>query len=166
MGLEQTAVMASFEYRLSPRWTLSASGGGVVAGRLVPSEGAISFGAGAAASLGASWLAVEPEGLRPFVMLTGSLAFSRVAIAPSSYTAADVRLGVVAGYTLLERFTPYLTARAFGGPVFWREQQATDLHHYQVGAGLAVGLPGGFDLSAEVVPLGEQRLTGGVGFSF
>jgi len=35
-----------------------------------------------------------------------------------------------------------------------------------VGLGAVVGLPLGFDLSAEVVPLGEQRVTLGVGYSF
>jgi hypothetical protein len=80
--------------------------------------------------------------------------------------AVDARAALVVGYTVFDRLTPYAVARAFGGPVFYAGLSGGDRYHYQVGAGLVVGLPGGFDLSAEVVPLGEQRLTAGVGFSF
>lgn len=164
--LEQSALTASLEYRLSPRWTLTAAGGGILSGRLLAAEGPVPLGPGAVFSLGASWLALESEGLRPFVLLSGSLAFTRLAAAPEGYTAGDLRLSVTAGYTLFERFSPYVTARAFGGPVFWRGLQGTDLYHYQLGAGLAVGLPAGVDVLVEAVPLGEQRLTAGVGLSF
>jgi hypothetical protein len=60
--------------------------------------------------------------------------------------------------------------RAFGGPVFWRYQgvavTGTDTHHYQLGAGLALGLGERVGLFAEGIPLGEQALSAGVSVSF
>lgn len=56
--------------------------------------------------------------------------------------------------------------RAFGGPFFYGSALGTDGYHLQLGAGLVVGLPWGLDLSAEIIPLGEQRVTAGLGGSF
>lgn len=163
---EQFAAVAAFEKRLSRRWTLSASAGGVFSGQLVSSDRVDRLGPGGVVSVGASWTWLEQQGARPFVMLSGSLALSAVQTTPTLYAAGDARLGVAAGYTLWDRVTPYATARVFGGPVFWNHQTGTDAYHVQLGAGLVVGLPAGFDLSAELVPLGEQRLTAALGFSW
>jgi hypothetical protein len=160
------AVSASFEYRLSDRWTLAAAAGAIVAGRLVSPTETFDFRAGAVGSLSGSFLALEQGRFWPFIMVAGSLAVSGVQAAPTAYWAVDGRLTATLGYTFFERVTPYAVGRVFGGPVFWRGQTGTDLFHYQVGAGVVVGLPFGFDLSAEVVPLGEQRVTAGLGFSF
>jgi hypothetical protein len=165
--LRQTALSASLEYRLSRRWTLSASGGWMPRGTTALEDGtSVRLSRGVVGSVGASWLALEPEGPRPFVMLSGSLAFSRIHSDVSTWFSGDVRLGVAAGYTFFERLSPYLTARAFGGPVLWNELTGTDLYHYQLGVGVVLGLPSGFDLLVEGVPLGEQRVTAGVGWSF
>jgi hypothetical protein len=158
-------VTASLEYRLSPRWTLTAAGGSVLSGRLQAADGSFAIGPGAVVSLGASWLALEPEGLRPFALLSAGLTWSQLG-GPTEYTAGDLRLGVTVGYTFFERVSPYLTARLFGGPVRWRGQMYTDRYHYQLGVGAAVGLPAGFDLLVEAVPFGEQRITGGLGLNF
>jgi hypothetical protein len=165
--LRQTALSATLEYRLSHRWTLSASGGWVPWGTIELEDGtSVRLSRGVVGSLGVSWLALEAEGARPFVMLSGSLAFSRIYSAPSLWFSQDLRLGVSAGYTFFERLSPYATARVFGGPVSWNGLTGSDLYHYQLGAGVAVGLPAGFDLLVEAVPLGEQRVTAGVGLSF
>lgn len=166
LQLEAMAVSASFEWRASPRWTLAVAAGAIVAGRLVASAETFDFRAGVVGSVSGSFLALEQGTYWPFIMLAGSLAVSGVQAAPTSYVAIDGRFTAVVGYTLFERVTPYVVGRLFGGPVFWRRQLGTDLYHYQVGAGFVVGLPLGFDLSAEVVPLGEQRVTAGIGFSF
>jgi hypothetical protein len=165
--LRQTALSVSLEYRLSHRWTLSGSGGWMPRGETALEDGtSVRLNRGAVGSLGVSWLALEPEGAKPFVMLSGALAISRIHSAPSTWTSGDLRLGVSAGYTFFERLSPYLTARAFGGPVSWNGLTATDRYHFQLGAGLALGLPAGFDLVMEGVPLGEKSLTVGVGLSF
>jgi hypothetical protein len=66
--------------------------------------------------------------------------------------------------------TPYALARVFGGPVFWHDglagQTGTDVHHFQLGAGLLVRLGRRLDIFAEGVPLGEQGISGGAGFAF
>jgi hypothetical protein len=113
-----------------------------------------------------SWLVLDQGAYTPFVQLSGSIAFSAMKAALGAYEALDARVGVAAGYTFFDRLTPYLTARAFGGPVFYGGSVGTDLFHYQVGLGFVVGLPWGLDLSAELIPLGEQRVTAGVGLSF
>jgi len=111
----------------------------------------------------------------PFVLLTGSAAASVAWTTPpgggpsSTLSAFDLRLGVVAGKTIAHAVTPYLLARAFGGPVFWsqagRSVTGTDANHYQLGAGLSVRV-GRVDLVVEGVPLGELGLVAGVGFAF
>lgn len=162
LALEQLAASASLEWRASPRWTLVGSAGGTFAGSL----GGERLGGGAVGSVAGSFLALEQGTWWPFLQLAVSLAVSGVSAPQSAYVAADLRAALVVGYTFLERVTPYAVARAFGGPVFYAGRTGTDLYHYQVGAGLVVGLPAGLDLSAEVVPLGEQRFTAAVGFSF
>lgn len=162
LKLQQMAVSGSLEYRLSQAWTIQFAAGGAFNGQL----GETMLGGGGVASVAASWLVLEQANWWPFVQFSGSVSFSAIAAQPSLYSAFDARLGVVAGYTIFDRVTPYLTARAFGGPVFYAGQTGTDLYHYQFGLGLVVALPLGFDLSAEFVPLGEQRVTGAVGYSF
>ncbi len=160
--VEQLAASAALEWRASPRWTFVGAAGGVLAGSL----GGERLGPGVVGSVAGSFLALEQGPWWPFVQLALSLAASGVSAPRSAYVAVDARAALVVGYTVFDRLTPYAVARAFGGPVFYAGLSGGDRYHYQVGAGLVVGLPGGFDLSAEVVPLGEQRLTAGVGFSF
>jgi len=164
--LEQMAVSASFEYRLSRRWTLSAAAGGVLGGRLDTNAGSTAMGGGGVGSLAASFIALEQGKYWPFIMLSGSASVSAVQAQPTTWVGVDARLGVAVGYTILQRVTPYLTGRVYGGPVLWRGEVGTDLFHWQAGLGVVVGLPWGLDLSAEVVPFGEKRITAGVGVSF
>jgi hypothetical protein len=160
--LEQLATTASLEYRVNEKMTRVGAGGAMFLGNLgdVPST------PGAVASLGLAGVVLEQGTWTPFLQVSGSLAFTTLRIADTTYTALDVRAGLVCGWTLWERFTPYAVFRAFGGPVFYGGVTGTDAYHVQLGLGAVVGLPGGFDLSAEFIPLGEQRVTAGVGFSF
>lgn len=85
----------------------------------------------------------------------------------ATITAIDVRLGVIAGVTLWERLSPYVLARAFGGPVFWslagEEIRGSDQYHYQLGLGANASLPW-WNLSVLVdgSVLGERALSIGV----
>jgi hypothetical protein len=164
--VSQLAASGTFEWHLAPRWTLGFSAGALFGGSLEASSGTYALGAGGVGSASVSWLIVEEKGFVPFVMASFGLSASLTRAQPTHYAGLDGRLGVAAGYTFFERLTPYVTARAFGGPAIWRGQTGTDLYHSQLGAGLVLGLPAGFDLSAEVVPLGEQRFSVGVGRSF
>lgn len=166
VSLEQMAVSASFDYRLSRRWTLSAAGGGVLGGRLDTAAGPVVMGGGGVGSLAASFIALEQGTYWPFIMLSASASVSAVQAQPTTWVGVDARLGVAVGYTFFQRLTPYLTGRVYGGPALWRGEVGTDLFHWQAGLGVVVGLPWGLDLSVEVVPLGEKRLTAGLGVSF
>jgi hypothetical protein len=160
--LEQLAVSASLEYRVSERVTLVGAGGALLLGQL----GGLPTSPGGVGSAGVSWLLLEQGTWAPFVQLAGSVALSAMRVVDTPYLAVDLRAAVSAGWTLWDRFTPYAVARVFGGPVFLGSATATDAYHVQLGAGFVVGLPGGLDLSAEVIPLGEQRVTAGLGVSF
>jgi hypothetical protein len=160
--LEQLAVSASLEYRASEKITLSGAAGAMVMGSL----GGVATSPGGVASLGLSSLLLEQGTYSPFLQLSGSIAVSSMRVSDTNYVAIDVRVGLAAGWTFFERLTPYAVVRAFGGPVFYGSELGTDAYHVQLGAGLVVGLPFGFDLSAEFIPLGEQRVTAGLGYSF
>lgn len=171
MPLEELALGASYERRVSKKVTLQLSGGGIgyarVGGR--GAEAMRGFFGGA----GVSWSVRDEKGPWPFVMVGLSLSAS-LATPPrggdDALYAFDVRASVTAGYTFWKRFTPYAVGRLFGGPVVQtvggRSYGGTDLYHVQLGAGFVVGLPGGFDVSAELIPLGEQRVSASVGLSF
>lgn len=166
LGLEQLAFGATLERRFE-RLTLQLGAGGIALGNATPEgEAAIPFRGGGFGNVAVSYTLLEQDGAVPFVMLGGSLSGSGASTAVGAYGALDLRVSVVAGYTVFERVTPYLVGRLFGGPAFFRGASGGDLYHYQLGAGLAAGTPFGIDLFAEVVPLGETRITAGVGYSF
>lgn len=175
--LREQAVTASFEYRPGPAVSLSAAAGAVLDGRI--GDGALrhDIGPGFVGSMAGSWRLLGGSG-GPFVMLSAGLAFSTL---PTSrvvaeqterprLSALDIRGGLIAGATLLDRISPYGVVRAFGGPVWWSlptgSITGTDAYHYQLGAGISVSLPRGIDLFAEGVPLGEKRASAGLGASF
>jgi len=82
------------------------------------------------------------------------------------FVAADLNIGAIAGRTFAARWSPYLLARAFGGPVFWsiadEDVTGTDTSHVQIGGGLSVTLPYRFGVSLDVSVLGEQSASLGV----
>jgi hypothetical protein len=132
---------------------------------------------GVAASLTGSWLALYEGEARPFVLLALTLSGSTTTTTLASgggaaqrLTAFDARLSVLAGKTFLERVTPYAAARVFGGPVWWTLDGAGvtggDQHHYALGAGVTVRLPGALDVFVEGMALGERSLNAGAGLAF
>jgi hypothetical protein len=172
--LSETAFVGTIDYRFRERWTFEAGAGAIMGGNILADRVNHTIYPGWMLSAGASYLALKPNGWVPFVLASLSASFSSAATLTQTQTvglkAGDFRLGVTAGHTFAERWTPYLTARLFGGPVWWRINDhdvfGGDAYHYQVGAGLVVALPYNFDLSFEVVPLGEQRISLGGGVSF
>jgi hypothetical protein len=113
-----------------------------------------------------SWLALYEGEVRPFVLLSLSASVSTATTDVGRVTAVDLRGGVVVGKTFFERLTPYLVARVFGGPVSWNGLTGGDQHHYTIGGGATLRLPGGFDVLAEGMALGERSVAIGVGLSF
>jgi hypothetical protein len=170
--------LATLAYRPTREWTLTASSGSLFSGGLEVDRTAYEFAPGIVAALGASWRALDAEGLRPFVVFAGQLSYAdaptkevSVTNAPSiRYRAVDLRLGATAGWPIGRLLTPYALARGFGGPVFWRyqgeSQVGTDAYKYQLGAGLSLILLRWLDLFVEGAPLGERGVTAGTGVSF
>ena len=128
------------------------------------------------AAMTASWPIVDGAGKSPFVLGSLTAGMSHVTTTERTpgaraigLTAIDARLGVAVGKTLGPA-SPYLLARAFGGPVLWKyadsDVTGTDRHHYQLGLGLVVKMPAHIDLSAEFVPIGEKALAVSTGRAF
>jgi hypothetical protein len=172
-GQTRAAALAVLAYLPTSSLALEFGAGATFAGALTLPDGKHEFLPGPTASLGVAWRILDAPSY--FALLTAVASFSanrtELAGAPSvNYTAFDLRLGGEFGLNLVNVLHPYALARIFGGPVYWTYAGAsvtgTDIHHYQVGAGLAVALPAHLSLFAEGVPLGERAISGGAGFAF
>jgi hypothetical protein len=148
------------------------------------------IGPGFAGYGGIAWRVYDGTDVLPFIQLTTTLSVTHMltrtddrgtrtdgSTSPDGraetprFNAFDVRLGGIVGKTFADTFTPYVTARVFGGPVFWRfdgeDVVGTDLYKYQLGGGVSLLLAGGrLDLFAEGIPLGERGVAAGVGTTF
>jgi hypothetical protein len=166
---------ATYERRLSSRWTLSGSIGAAAFGSLRVGSVAYDLEAGPLAAASISYRAVDDAKARPFVLFSLSLAASSASTtlrgteSGDSIVSTDARLGVTAGKTIARTVTPYLSARVFGGPIFWtfagQDASGTDVYHYQLAAGFSLAL-GRVDLHVEMAPLGERDLAAGAGYAF
>jgi hypothetical protein len=176
VDIRQRAVTATLDVRTSDRLTLQAGLGAVLAGELSTAGRTFDVKPGWLFSLGVGYRFVDGAGAAPFVLGSASYAMSfshtqEAAAAPRvSLGTGDVRVGLAVGKTFFEVLSPYVVARVFGGPVWWKldgeKLTGGDKYHYQVGAGLAVVVAGRIDAFVEGVPLGEKRLSFGAGFSF
>jgi hypothetical protein len=161
--LDQYAATLSVARVWPTGWSLAGSLGLVLDGSLTRGDASHDLGAGALAAI---TLARQWTSRAWFLNGTASLGASRTTSHPPSapLTAADARLGVTAGRTF-GPLSPYLLARAFGGPVAWSIDGAgvvgTDVHHYQLGAGLTLAVRD-VALLVDVSALGEQRLSLGL----
>jgi hypothetical protein len=165
-AIEMFAVTISLDRRLSKEWNFAVALGSVLAGRLETATEAHFIEQGAVGSIAFSRTFLEAKGALPFLIVSASLTASYNPTRAGPYIGTDIRAAGTLGWTLWDRFSPYLSARLFGGIAAWRQRIYSDQWHFQVGAGFVVGLPGGFDFNAEFIPLGEQRFSAGVGYSF
>jgi hypothetical protein len=167
---ERHVSLVSLDYRPARRATLSLGAGAFLGGQLASGGVQAAFSPGFVGVLGGSWRFWDQGRVGPFALLTGQLSYAATRVMDAPYNAFDLRAGVVLGTSLWRAVTPYLAARAFGGPVLWHQAGAsltgTDTHHYQLGAGLTVLLWRRLDLFAEGVPVGERGLVTGAGLSF
>ena len=179
--IDRRGMTATLERRLTDKATLQLAAGGVFGGHLDVLGARYQLGPGWLAALSFSYAALQGEDDLPFVMISvsGGVSGARTEeqVRPGApegeretLTAIDARVGLVVGKTLWKALSPYLGVRAFGGPVLWHargeDRNGTDQHHYQVAAGLLASLPRGFDLYAELAPLGERAVAVGGGFAF
>jgi len=162
------AVLASLSYFPSSKVSLQAGLGATLGGHLVANGVSYDLADGPTAALGASWRVLDAEDARPFVVLTALLTFERATTPVGvGYEAFDLRLGGVAGWTIGRLVSPFVAARVFGGPVFWRyggdRVTGTDASHYQLGGGVAFAFARRVDFFVEGIPLGEQAVSAGIG---
>jgi hypothetical protein len=136
------------------------------------------FSPGPLLLMGGSYRLLTNDGARPFVLLGGQLTWvaartteqGAAGAESAGYMAFDFRFGPVVGWTFWNALSPYVLGRLFGGPVFWsyqgQSELGSDVHHYQLGAGLSLLIAKQVSVFAEGVPLGEQSVAGGAGFAF
>jgi hypothetical protein len=168
----RAAALAVVAYLPTRTLALEAGAGATFAGGLTLPDGKYEFLPGPTGSLGLATRVLDAPIYFALITVTASFSANHTEHSGTprvSYTAFDLRLGGEFGLNLVKVLHPYVLARAFGGPVYWQYQgkdvTGTDIHHYQVGLGLAVGLPFGLSLFLEGVPLGERALSGGASFA-
>jgi hypothetical protein len=168
--LVRHAVFGAIEVPLARATTMHLGGGGIAGGTIGASE----IGPGLTGFAGVGARVVEEKDAWPFVQVTATLSTSHAITRGATrerYTAVDVRIGAMAGKTIEGTLTPYVLARAFGGPVYWRIEgervTGTDLYKYQLGAGLSLSLfQRRLDVFVEGVALGERGVATGIGTTF
>ena len=190
--LTRHALFGSAQVPLTRSGTLSGliGAGGIAGGELVHGAARDTIGPGFAGFAGIAGRIYDGRGPLPFVQLTLTLSMTNMltrtddrgthtdgttspGALPSSphFTALDLRAGAIAGKTFADVFTPYVTARVFGGPVAWRfdgeKVTGTDLYKYQVGGGLSIALfERRIDVFAEGIAFGERGVAAGIGTTF
>ncbi|MBV9948821.1 MAG: hypothetical protein JOZ69_18380 [Myxococcales bacterium] len=166
---QRRATLAALDYQPTARTAIRAGAGVLAGGTLRAAAGRYDLAPGFVGVVGGSWRVVDASGAVPFVLLTAQLSYAGTSAASAAYDAFDLRAGTMVGTTLWRTLTPYVLGRAFGGPVYWRYGGAavtgTDVHHYQVGGGIAVVVARRVDAFVEGVALGEQGLSFGLGVS-
>jgi hypothetical protein len=171
--LEQQAITAFAGYTLASGWSLRLSAGAITGGELESDDGPGRFDLRPGGVVGfAGSRQWQPGDGRWFVTGTASLSAAVASTRPAGggeregFIAIDGRLGAIAGRTFAERWSPYLLARVFGGPVLWtvagEDVTGGDDKHVQLGAGLSVTLPWRLTAAIDVAAVGEQALSLGL----
>lgn len=172
--IEETSVVASGAWLPARNLSVQLAAGAVLDGHLSLAGTTHDVSPGPLVSASVARRFAFGEGERWFVIASGTLATSVVWTqapggARTTLNAWDGRAGASAGVALGSWLRPYVLARAFGGPVFWRINDAaatgTDAHHFQLGAGTNVIL-GRFSLQAEASLVGEQAVSLGAVVTF
>ena len=174
VDIEQASVSATLGYQVSTRWGVVASAGGILGGTVNHGvDGDI--GSGVVASLSGTYLALYESEKRPFVLGSLTIGHSRTSAVSDDtmrhdWIAYDLRAGIMVGKTIGERFVPFASARAFGGPVDWKlggeDVIGSDKYHYTLGLGASYRIPGKIDFFAEVLGLGEKSASLGGSVAF
>lgn len=158
--LEQYAVTASAGRTWPAGFAVRGFLGAVVDGTLTEGMTAYALGPGYLGGVAASrpW----PIGSL-FLIGTASLSASRTDVeAEDAVTAFDARVGAILGRRF-GPFSPYLLARAFGGPVMWGQNTGGDATHVQLGAGATLTLSR-LSLLLDVSAVGERSASLGVSY--
>jgi len=168
--IEQTAVTASIGLARPSRLSVRAAIGAVLHGSLEGEGRSYDIGRGflLTASVSKQWVTGD-------WFLTGSFSASASrtttteAVPRASsvgLTAFDLARGGITAGRAFGLVSPYLLARAFGGPVLWEidgmDLAGTDVYHFQLGAGVSASTPWGLSVLLDISALGEQAASLGV----
>lgn len=143
MDLRQYAVTATLGRTFGGRWSYRVSAGAVLDGSLDEGMRHHDVGPGVVVAAG---VARQWRREAWFITGTAALAFSRVTTTEvggdaTPLIALDGRVGAQAGRAF-GPVSPYVLARAFGGPVWWTvdddDATGTDVYHFQLGAGASL----------------------------
>jgi hypothetical protein len=167
----QYAVSTSLGYVGKSRWSMRASIGMVLDGKLAGQGVTHDIGVGimGVASISKQWLFGD-------WFVTGSLgaAISRSTTVASPTEAAvlltgidAIRAGVIVGRTL-GFASPYVMARGFGGPVLWTLNDmyvtGNDTDQFQLGGGISVTTASGASFLFDISALGERSTSLGMSY--
>ena len=156
-------------YRWPSSTSLRVALGAVVDGELKRSGRVFDIGAGVVGSVAMSrlwtrvpWFAAGTIGFGASRVTTRE----RISGAPQiGMVAFDARGSLTAGRTF-GPVSPYLLARAFGGPVRWRlddmDITGTDTHHFQLGAGISALVASRWTIVIDIAALGERAFSFGL----
>ena len=168
VDITQYAVMATVGRVRPSGWSWRAAVGAVLDGALEHDARSHEVGPGVVGAISAArmwsakeWFVTGSVGLSASRTTTGEAGTSAARVPLSAF---DGRAGVIAGRTF-GIASPYVLARAFGGPVLWRLDGESisggDTHHYQLGAGTSIAT-GGVSMTLDLALLGERGLSLGV----
>jgi len=147
----------------------------LAAGRLVLEGRAHAYRPGAVASASMSRELLGAAGRPLFLTTSWALA---VSVAPTEgplgerglYGALDVSGGLGLGGTIANVWSPYLSARVFGGPVWFSAAggwiPGHDPDHYSVGLGSVLTLPKNLEVGIDAALWGARGLTATAGIGF
>lgn len=165
--LTEQAATVFAGYSTAGGWSIRAAIGALLDGAL-EADGASGTHDLAPGVVGALGVARQWKLGDGYWFITGSAGLSVAAASTRAvgatedprFVAGDVRIGAIAGRTFDEMWSPYVLARAFGGPVSWSidgmDVVGSDTRHVQLGAGLSVVTPLGLTVVVDVSALGEQ----------
>lgn len=169
LDIDQRALAITVGQVRASRWSFRASLGALLDGSLVGDGRTHNLGPGLVVGL-----SVAKQWTRGDWFLTGtySASVSRTTTGLAAEAQREtliatdlIRVGVMAGRTF-GPVSPYVLARGFGGPVFWRldgmDVTGSDIYFFQLGAGASFTTSSGFSLVVDVSALGEQSASLGM----
>lgn len=186
--LEERMAVISLSHPIGDGWSLTGLVGIIIEGTLTEQPRApyqpdavtlrnpTGYGGLVGVALSKTWIAETAT--TPFLSTTFKLAASFLpqvgdVQVGGGLLSVDIRGSVTVGKTFKNVFTPYLSARVFGGPiVWWRKGEVavgTDRYHVQVAIGASLHIPvGSSRLTATVdwSPALERSFSAGLGLSF
>lgn len=172
--LLEHAAVGSIGYRLAPRTIVQFAAGAIFAGEMTGEGRSYDLGPGFTMRLSAAhqWIGRSDE--VPFFTTTLAYTFSTLRAtettgAKETLSASDLRIGTLFGMTFRDLVSPYLSARAFVGPVELtqdgRDRQGTDRRKYALGLGSALTVDR-FELLVDATFFGERSLSVGASVAF